>query len=71
MMKKRLPQTLFGQICLPLFLAAGLASCTPTVAVKAPEKPLEINLNVKVDHNITVKVDKQLEEVMSNNEDIF
>ena len=71
MMKKRLTQTLIGRICPPLFLASCLIACTPTVAVKAPEKPLEINLNVKVDHNITVKVDKQLEEVMSNNEDIF
>ena len=48
----------------------GLLACTPTVAVKT-DKPLEINLNVKVDHQITVKVDKELDKVMEKNEDIF
>lgn len=45
--------------------------CAPTVALQAPDKPLEINLNVKVDHQISVKVDKQLEDVMKKNEGIF
>jgi len=48
-----------------------LAGCAPTVALQAPDKPLEINLNVKVDHQISVKVDKHLEEVMDKNEGIF
>lgn len=48
----------------------GSMACTPTVAVKT-DKPLEINLNVKVDHRITVKVDKELDKVMEKNEDIF
>ena len=52
-------------------VAVGVTACTPTIAVKAPDKPLEINLNIKVDHNITVRVDKQLESVIKNNEDIF
>ena len=55
-----------------LVMAALFAvGCTPTVKVEAPDKPLEINLNVKVDHKITVKVDKDLEKVMENNDDIF
>ena len=35
-------------------LLAGwlLAACTPTVALKAPEDPITINLNVKIDHEI-------------------
>ena len=54
-----------------ILMVLALGACTPTIAVKAPDKPLEINLNIKVDHNITVKVDKQLESVIKNNEDIF
>lgn len=56
-----------------VFLVLGLMllGCAPTVAVKAPDKPLEINLNVKIDHQISVKVDKQLENVMNDNEGIF
>jgi YnbE-like lipoprotein len=46
-------------------------ACSPTVALQAPDKPLEINLNVKIDHQISVKVDKQLDDVMSKNKDIF
>ena len=45
--------------------------CSPTVTLQAPDKPLEINLNVKIDHKIQVKVDKELDDVMSGNEDIF
>lgn len=48
-----------------------LTSCAPTVQVMAPEKPVEINLNVKIDHNIKVKVDKELEDVMKENKEIF
>ncbi len=48
-----------------------LAGCAPTVALQAPDKPLEINLNVKIDHQIAVKVDKQLEDVMKKNDGIF
>lgn len=52
-------------------LALWVTGCAPTVALQAPDKPLEINLNVKVDHQISVKVDKQLEDVMQKNEGIF
>lgn len=45
--------------------------CTPTIKVEMPEKPMEINLNVKVDHKIKIEVDKELEDVMDNNDDIF
>lgn len=57
----------------PILLVSfvSLVGCTPTIAVKTPDKPLEINLNVKVDHNITVKIDKELDQVINNNEDIF
>ena len=34
----------FPLICLLTFLAG----CNPTVKVEAPEKPIEINLNVKI-----------------------
>lgn len=47
------------------------SGCSPRVELQSPDKPLEINLNVKIDHQISVKVDKQLDEVMSKNEAIF
>jgi hypothetical protein len=59
------------KIGLLIVLTRLLIACAPTVALQAPEKPLEINLNVKIDHQISVKVDKQLDDVMSKNKDIF
>lgn len=48
-----------------------LAACTPTVKVEAPSEPITINLNVKIDHEIRVKVDKELDELFSGDSDIF
>ena len=59
------------KILVTLITGLLIMGCTPTVKVEAPDKPLEINLNVKVDHKITVKVDKDLEDVMEKNDDIF
>jgi len=39
--------------------------------VVAPDQPITINLNVKIDHEIRVKVDKELDQVMSNKSGLF
>ena len=62
-MKRKIKITSF--LCALCF---GLA-CTPTVKVEMPDKPIEINMNIK--HEIKVKVDKDLNEVMESNDDIF
>ena len=46
-------------------------ACTPTVQVKAPEKPITINLNVKIQHEIRVKVDKELDELFDEDSELF
>jgi hypothetical protein len=50
-----------------LSLAAG---CSPKVQVEAPKEPIVINMNVKIEHEIRVKVDKDLDELFEN-EDLF
>ncbi len=52
-----------------LFLTAG--ACTPRIEVAAPEKPITINLNVKIDHEIRLKVDRDLDQVLSNDSGLF
>lgn len=52
-----------------LLLTVG--ACTPRVEVAASEKPITINLNVKIDHEIRVKVDKDLDQVLSNDSGLF
>lgn len=46
-----------------LALALGLAACTPTVRMEAPKEPITVNLNVKIEHEIYVKVDKDVDEL--------
>jgi hypothetical protein len=49
-----------------LFLGAA---CTPTVKVEAPDKPIEINMNINIKHEILIKVEKQVEELLED--DLF
>jgi len=50
----------------------GLASsCTPKIQLEAPKEPIVINMNIKIDHEIRVKVDKDLDELMSEDKEIF
>ena len=52
-------------------LLAVTVSCTPQVAIQAPDKPITINLNVKIQHEITVKVDKDLDALFSEDDELF
>jgi hypothetical protein len=49
----------------------ALAACTPTLKIQAPDKPIEINLNVKIQQEVRVKVEKELEADIMNNPDLF
>lgn len=54
-----------------LALIIGLAACTPTVKVEAPDKPIVINLNVKIEHEVRVKVENDLDKALSSNPNLF
>ena len=50
----------------------ALTACQPTVKVEAPDKPIVINLNVNISHEIRVKVDRDLEKsVFSEKYNLF
>jgi hypothetical protein len=51
--------------------AVVVAACTPKVQVEAPKEPITINLNVKIEHEIRVKVDKDLENLFEEDEGLF
>ena len=48
-----------------------LSACEPTVRVEAPKEPITINLNVKIDAEVRVKLEKQAEEDIKSKPDIF
>ena len=56
---------------LPLLISILLSACTPKVEVAVPDKPITINLNVKIEHEIRVKVEKDLEDLFSEEDAIF
>ena len=54
-----------------LALLLGVSACSPTVKVETPDKPITINLNVKIEHEIRVKVDKELDNVFNEDSGLF
>jgi len=56
---------------MPCLLVLAAAACEPTVRVEAPKEPITINLNVKVDAEVRVKLEEQAEEDIANAPDIF
>ncbi len=48
-----------------------LGACTPTVKVEAPDKPIEINLNVNIEHKIKVEIERDVQKAIAQNDDIF
>ena len=50
---------------------AALAACQPTVKVEAPDKPIVINLNIKIEQDVRVKVDKEVEDLLKKQPGLF
>jgi hypothetical protein len=46
-----------------------LSACT--VKVAAPDKPITINLNVKIEHEVRIKVEKELDDLFKEDSDLF
>ncbi len=63
---KRLPVLRTSVSAMIALLA--LTGCTPTIKIEPPDKPIVINLNVKIEHEIKIKVDKDLDELLTNDE---
>lgn len=52
-------------------LGAALGACTPTVRVEVPDKPIEINLNVNIRQEVVVRLERDVQETLRQNRDIF
>jgi len=50
---------------------AVLAACNPTVTIAPSDKPITINMNIKIEHEIRIKVDKELENALSEDSGLF
>jgi hypothetical protein len=48
-----------------------LAACQPTVRVEAPDKPIVINLNIKIEQEVRIKVERDVETLLERNSELF
>ncbi|MDC9596319.1 YnbE family lipoprotein [Xenorhabdus anantnagensis] len=51
-------------------LNMALVGCV-RLEVATPDKPININMNVKIEHEIHIKVDRQIEDMLKNNSNLF
>lgn len=56
----------FCSLILFVFIA-----CSPRVAVEIPDKPIQININAKIEHEVRIKVERDVSDLVKNNNDLF
>ncbi|MBA3068205.1 MAG: YnbE family lipoprotein [Hyphomonas sp.] len=61
----------YQRILLVAASAAVLAACTPTVRIEPSDKPIKIDLNVKIDQTVRIQLDREVEDLIANNPDLF
>ena len=70
-MGKRVAQRLIENQGSGLLAASGiallLAACQPTVRIEAPKEPITINLNIKLDADVRVRLEAQAREDVGTN----
>lgn len=49
-------------------LSGGLAGC---IQIRAPEKPIEINLNVNIKQEVVYKLQQDAEQLINENPELF
>jgi len=54
-----------------LTAAALCAGCQPKVQIVPSEKPIVIELNVNINQEIRVRLDKDVEDLIADNPDLF
>ena len=64
----RLVMKWIGKTLLALSAAAGLAGC---VNVAAPERPIEINLNITIRQEVVVRLQDDARQLIQNNPGVF
>ena len=52
----------------PPMIAAALAGC---VQVAAPDKPIEINLNINIKQEVLLRLQQDAKELIEENKDVF
>jgi hypothetical protein len=59
-----------AQLLTGIGAAIAVAGCIP-VQIQAPDEPIEINLNVNIRQEVIVRLERDAEELLENNEGLF
>ena len=54
-----------------LAILLALAACQHKVQVEAPKDPIVINLNVKIEQEVRVRVEEDIEQLLEEEEELF
>ncbi|MGE4220280.1 MAG: YnbE family lipoprotein [Alphaproteobacteria bacterium] len=66
MFHRCLPSLLLSRTIFASAVAIVVAGCDPTVRVEAPREPITINLNIKLDADIRLRVEEQAKDDVRN-----
>jgi hypothetical protein len=70
--RERLDVTPLSMTKLALLIPAGLAiMVSGCVTLAAPEKPIEIDLNINIKQEVIVRLQKDAQDIISNNPELF
>jgi hypothetical protein len=54
-----------------IWISVLIAACEPVIGVKVSDEPIVINLNVNINHDIRIRLDREAEELFEERKDIF
>ncbi len=60
----------FARWLLAVVAVSAVAGCEPTVKIEAPSEPITINLNIKLDADVRVQIQREARDDVKKN-DIF
>lgn len=46
-------------------------ACAPEIQIRAPKDPIVINLNIKIEHEIRVKVERSVDDLLETEKGLF
>jgi hypothetical protein len=46
-------------------------ACTPKIQLEAPKEPIVIHMNIKIEQEVRVRVDRELESLFEEREELF
>jgi len=71
MQKNEFNRVALAPMIFGLGMILALGACSPTVKVQAPDKPIEINMNIKIEQEVRIKVEKDIEDMFAEDPELF